>query len=89
MESKRDAVIRLIEGKKHVSINLIIDRLSEVKTVPVENVELQIKGNLLVINSQLQVPIEDKYIVDIGTETANIQFVDSDQQRVTVKILAR
>lgn len=86
MGAKKDALLKMLEGKNEINVCFYIEDGVETGERPLSKVNARLKKDLLIINDMIPVPVDDKYIAGLGDDTAEIVFIDPDNQVVHVKI---
>ena len=86
MGAKKDALLKMLEGKNEINVCFYIEDGAETGERPLCKVTAKLKKDLLIINDMITVPVDDKYIADVGDDQAEIIFIDPDNQVVHVKI---
>jgi hypothetical protein len=86
MGEKKDALLKMLEGKIEISICIYIEAGADTGEHPLCKVSARLKNDLLIINDMIPIPIDDRYIADLGEDNAEIIFMDPDNQIVHVKI---
>lgn len=88
MGAKKDALLKMLEGKNEINVCFYIGDGVETGERPLSKVNARLKKDLLIINDMIPVPVDDKYIAGLGDDKAEIIFIDPDNQVVHVKIQA-
>jgi len=88
MGAKKDALLKMLEGKNEINICIYIEDGSETEERPFSKVTAKIQKDLLILNDMIPIPIDDRYTHNLGDDNAEIIFIDPDRQIVHVKIQA-
>jgi hypothetical protein len=83
---KKDALVKMLEGKSHVHISIYIETGAETEPGCRSKVTVTTMGDLLMINGSIPIPIDDRYVVCLEDNFAEIVFMDPDNQIVHVEI---
>jgi hypothetical protein len=86
MRSKTGAVLRMLENKSEINICIYIDDGAEVNDRPLSKVTCRVRGDMLILNEMIPIPVNDQYIASLEDNKAEIIFLDPDHQVVHVKI---
>lgn len=86
MGAKKDALIKMLEGKNEINVCIYIEDGAETEERPLCKVAARIKNDLLILNDMIPIPVDDRYIAGLGDDNAEIIFIDPDNQVVHVKI---
>lgn len=86
MGAKKDALLKMLEGKNEINVCIYIEDGVETGERPPSKVSARIKKDLLILNDMIPVPVDDNYIAGLGDDNAEIVFIDPDNQIVHVKI---
>lgn len=88
MGAKKDALLKMLEGKNEINVCIYIEDGAETGERPFSKVAAKIQKDLLILNDMIPIPVDDKYIDSLGDDNAEIIFIDPDNQIVHVKIQA-
>jgi hypothetical protein len=86
MGSKTGALLQMLENKSEINICIYIEDGAEVNDRPLSKVICRVRGDLLILNEMIPIPINDQYIASLDDDKAEIIFLDPDHQVVHVKI---
>ena len=86
MGAKKDALLKMLAGKNEISVCFYIEDGNETAERTPSRVAARIKNDLLILNDMIPVPVDDRYIAGLGDDSAEIVFIDPDNQIVHVKI---
>ncbi|MFX4261382.1 hypothetical protein ACOBQJ_04175 [Pelotomaculum propionicicum] len=86
MGAKKDALIKLLEGKDEINVCIYIEDGVETGQRPFSKAAAMIKKDLLILNEMIPIPVDDRYIDSVGDDNAVIIFIDPENQIVHVKI---
>ena len=86
MGAKKDALLKMLEGKNEINVCIYIEDGGETEGRPLCKVTAKIKKDLLILNDMIPIPVDDSYIAGLGDDNAEIVFIDPDNQVVHVKI---
>jgi|GEM_PF-5566811 len=86
MGQKKDALVKMLEGKSHAHISVYIETGAEIEPGCPSRVAVKTMDDLIMINSLIPIPIDDKYVACLENDFAEIIFMDPDNQIVHVKI---
>lgn len=86
MGSKTGTLLQMLENKSEINICIYIDDGSEVNDRPLSKVTCRVRGDLLILNEMIPIPVNDHYIASLKDDKAEIIFLDPDHQVVHVKI---
>ncbi len=87
MGTKREALTKMLADKSHAHVCIHIGGGAAAETACPSKVAIKIRGELLIINDLIPIPIDDKYIARLEDDFAEIIFIDPEHQVVHVKIL--
>lgn len=86
MGAKKDELIKMLAGKNEISVCIYIeDGVETGERIP-SKAAIKLKNDLLILNDMIPIPVDDKYIADLGDNNAEIIFLDPDNQIVHIKI---
>ncbi|MDD2553358.1 MAG: hypothetical protein PHP51_02130 [Desulfotomaculaceae bacterium] len=84
--AKKDGLIKMLEGKNEIKVCIYIeDGVEAGERIP-SKAAIKLKDDLLILNDMIPIPIDDRYIADLGDNNAEIIFIDPDNQIVHIKI---
>lgn len=86
MGSKTGALLQMLENKSEINICIYIDDGAEVNDRPLSKVTCKVRGDQLILNEMILIPVNDHYIASLEDDKAEIIFLDPDHQVVHVKI---
>ncbi len=86
MGPKKDALVKMLEGKSHAHISIYIETGEEIEPDCRSKVTVKTMDDLLMIDGLIPIPIDDRYVVCLEDNFAEIVFMDPDNQIVHVKI---
>jgi hypothetical protein len=86
MGSKTSALLQMLENKSEINICIYIDDDAEVNDRPLSKVTCRVRGDQLILNEMILIPVNDHYIASLEDDKAEIIFLDPDHQVVHVKI---
>lgn len=86
MGAKKDKFIKMLAGKNEINVCIYIeDGMEKGERIP-SKASIKLKNDLLILNDMIPIPVEDRYIADLGDNNAEIIFMDPDNQIVHIKI---
>jgi len=88
MGAKKDALLKMLEGKDEIRVCIYIEDGVETGERPFSKVAAKIKKDLLILIEMIPIPLDDRYIDSLGDDRAEIIFIAPDNQIVHVKIKA-
>ncbi len=88
MGMKKEAIVKMLEGKSHVHISMSVDSgAGQPGDLPLSRVSVKIEKECLLLNNMFFIPFSDEYITSLRDDSAEITFLDPDNQIVRVKLV--
>jgi membrane-bound inhibitor of C-type lysozyme len=86
---KKDALIKMLNGKEHILVTISKDEGSLVTDQVISTSNYKFNGDVLILNDKTQIPVTDQSIEFVAKDHAEICFIDQDGYMTHIKIIAR
>ncbi len=87
--SKKVRLTQLLQGKDRITVSYSVDKKYAFQTASIKNATFELTDDHLLVNREIDLPLNEDTIKEIICEMATIDFLDDIGHRVIAKVIAR